>query len=294
MKGIILAGGAGTRLYPATKVISKQLLPIYNKPMIYYPLSILMLSGIKEILIISTPDDMPRFKNLFGDGSKIGIKLFYKVQNKPEGIAHAFIIGKEFIGDSNVCLILGDNIFYGPKLIKVLLKGIDNVINSKKASLLAYYVNDPTRYGVCEYNNKGDVVSIEEKPKYPKSNYAVVGLYFYPNNVVEYVKKIKKSDRSELEITSLNEYYLSINELKVEILGRGYVWFDTGTFDSLLNASSYMQTIEKRQNTLVASIEYIAYKLRYISLEELHKLALNYNNEYGKYLLGIRSEFNEK
>ena len=289
MKGIILAGGSGTRLYPITISNSKQLLPVYDKPMIYYPLSVLMLAGIKEILIISTPNDLPRFEKLLGNGSKIGIKLKYSEQAKPEGIAQAFIIGKDFIGNDNVTLILGDNIFYGEGLNNLLLNGIRNAEENGKASVLAYYVNDPSRYGVCEFNEAGDIISLEEKPKEPKSNYAAVGLYFYPNNVTKYIDKIKKSARGELEITSLNEYYMNKNQLKVEIMGRGYAWFDTGTCDSLLDASLFMKAIQKRQNLIVASIEFIAYKLGYIDLTQLQKLALNYNNSYGEFLLKIKN-----
>tara|TARA_B110000238_G_C16087983_1_gene422485 strand:- start:281 stop:1150 length:870 start_codon:yes stop_codon:yes gene_type:complete len=289
MKGIILAGGSGTRLYPITISNSKQLLPVYDKPMIYYPLSVLMLAGIKEILIISSPNDLPRFEKLLGNGSNIGIKLKYAEQAKPEGIAQAFIIGKNFIGNDSVTLILGDNIFYGEGLNNLLLNGIRNAEKNGKASLLAYYVNDPTRYGVCEFNEAGDIISLEEKPKVPKSNYAAVGLYFYPNNVIKYIDKIKKSARGELEITSLNEYYMSKKKLKVEIMGRGYAWFDTGTCDSLLDASLFMKAIQKRQNLIVASIEFIAYYLGYIDLTQLHKLALKYNNSYGEFLLKIKN-----
>ena len=289
MKGIILAGGSGTRLYPITISNSKQLLPVYDKPMIYYPLSVLMLAGIKEILIISTPNDLPRFEKLLGDGSNIGIKLKYSEQAKPEGIAQAFIIGKDFIGNDNVTLILGDNIFYGEGLNNLLLNGIRNAEKNGKASVLAYYVNNPNRYGVCEFNEAGDIISLEEKPKVPKSNYAAVGLYFYPNNVIKYIDKIKKSARGELEITSLNKYYMNKNQLKVEIMGRGYSWFDTGTCDSLLDASLFIKAIQKRQDLIVASIEFIAYYLDYIDLTQLHKLALKYNNSYGEYLLKIKN-----
>ncbi len=288
MKGIILAGGSGTRLYPITIPNSKQLLPVYDKPMIYYPLSVLMLSGIKEILIISTPTDLPRFKKLLGNGSNIGIKLKYLEQAKPEGIAQAFIIGKDFIGNDNVTLILGDNIFYGEGLNNLLLNGIRNAEIHGKASVLAYYVNDPSRYGVCEFNEAGDILSLEEKPKLPKSNYAAVGLYFYPNNVLKYINKIKKSARGELEITTLNRFYMKKQELKVEIMGRGYAWFDTGTCDSLLDASLFMKAIQKRQNLIVGSIEFIAYKLGYIDLTQVHELASNYNNNYGNFLLQIK------
>ena len=285
MKGIILAGGSGTRLYPITKGISKQLAPIYDKPMIYYPLSVLMLAGIKEILIISTPDDLPQFKRLLGDGDDIGMKFSYKVQPSPDGLAQAFILGEEFIGDDDVCLVLGDNIFYGDGLSKLLSKSLKN-IEDNNATVFGYYVKDPERYGVAEFNNSGDVISIEEKPKNPKSNYAVVGLYFYPNDVIKKAKRVKPSHRGELEITTLNQDYLDDNRLKVELMGRGYAWLDTGTHESLLEASNFIQTIENRQGLKVACIEEIAYEMGYISRDKLLKLAEPLKkNQYGQYLI---------
>ncbi len=287
MKGIILAGGSGTRLYPITKGVSKQLVPVYDKPMIYYPLSVLMLAGIKEILIISTEDDMPNFKKLLGDGKEIGMSFSYKVQPSPDGLAQAFILGKEFIGSDDVCLILGDNIFYGHGLTELLSSSIKNVENGN-ASVFGYYVNDPQRYGVAEFNNNGDVVSIEEKPKYPKSNYAIVGLYFYPNDVVQKVKYIKPSARGELEITDLNKLYLDENRLKVELMGRGYAWLDTGTHESLIEASMFIQTIENRQSLKIACLEEIAFEMGYITKEQLLELAKPLQkNQYGQYLLKI-------
>lgn len=285
MKGIILAGGSGTRLYPITKGTSKQLLAIYDKPMIYYPLSILMLSGITEVLIISTPQDLPNFKKLLGDGSSIGMKFSYKEQPSPEGLAQAFILGEKFIGNNDVCLILGDNIFYGAGIEKLLSEAVKTVSEENKASIFGYYVQDPQRYGVAEFDSQGNVLSIEEKPTKPKSNYAVVGLYFYPNSVVEIAKGIKPSTRGELEITTVNQEYLLQNKLKTEIMGRGFAWLDTGTEDSLLEASNFIQTIEKRQGLKVACIEEIAYEKGYISKEQLLKLAEEYkNNDYGSYL----------
>ncbi|RDI12192.1 glucose-1-phosphate thymidylyltransferase RfbA [Flavobacterium sp. AG291] len=290
MKGIILAGGSGTRLYPLTKSISKQLMAIYDKPMIYYPLSVLMLAGINEILIISTPHDLPNFRNLLGNGDDLGIKLEYAEQPSPDGLAQAFIIGEEFIGGDDVCLILGDNIFYGHGLTGLLKKAVKNVTTDRKATVFGYYVQDPERYGVAEFDSSGNVISIEEKPLTPKSNYAVVGLYFYPNSVVEMVKKIKPSNRGELEITTINQEYLNSNELKVELMGRGYAWLDTGTHESLLEASNYIQTIEKRQGLKVACLEEIAYEKGYISKEKLIELATPLQkNEYGKYLLRLVS-----
>lgn len=288
MKGIILAGGSGTRLYPITKGTSKQLLAIYNKPMIYYPLSILMLAGITEVLIISTPQDLPNFKKLLGDGLSIGMKFSYKEQPSPEGLAQAFILGAEFIGNDDVCLILGDNIFYGAGIEKLLSDAVQTVSEVHKASIFGYYVQDPQRYGVAEFDEAGNVLSIEEKPAKPKSNYAVVGLYFYPNSVVEIAKGIKPSARGELEITTVNQEYLLQNKLKTEIMGRGYAWLDTGTEDSLLEASNFIQTIEKRQGLKVACIEEIAYEKGYISKKQLLKIAEEYkNNDYGSYLLKL-------
>ncbi|MDT8418624.1 MAG: glucose-1-phosphate thymidylyltransferase RfbA [Lutibacter sp.] len=290
MKGIILAGGSGTRLYPITKGTSKQLLAIYDKPMIYYPLSILMLAGITEVLIISTPQDLPNFKKLLGDGLAIGMKFSYKEQPSPEGLAQAFILGEKFIGNDDVCLILGDNIFYGAGIEKLLSDAVKTVSDENKASIFGYYVLDPQRYGVAEFDAEGNVLSIEEKPINPKSNYAVVGLYFYPNSVVEIAKGIKPSVRGELEITTVNQEYLLQNKLKTEIMGRGYAWLDTGTEDSLLEASNFIQTIEKRQGLKVACIEEIAYEKGYISKEQLLKIAEEYkNNDYGSYLLKLAS-----
>ena len=287
MKGIILAGGSGTRLYPITKGISKQLLPVYDKPMIYYPLSVLMLSGIQEILIISTPEDLPNFKKILGDGSEIGISLIYKVQPSPDGLAQAFIIGEEFIGTDNVCLVLGDNIFYGYGFSGVLQNAIKNV-SEAKSTVFGYYVNDPERYGVAEFDTKGNVISIEEKPTDPKSNFAVVGLYFYTNDVVQIAKNIKPSHRGELEITSVNQEYLRQKKLKVELLGRGFAWLDTGTHDSLMEAGNFIETIEKRQGLKVACLEEIAYRMKYIDAEQLKKLAEPLKkNGYGQYLLNM-------
>lgn len=291
MKGIILAGGSGTRLYPITKGTSKQLLAIYDKPMIYYPLSILMLAGITEVLIISTPQDLPNFKKLLGDGLSIGMKFSYKEQPSPEGLAQAFILGAEFIGNDDVCLILGDNIFYGAGIEKLLSDAVQTVSEAHKASIFGYYVQDPQRYGVAEFDSEGNVLSIEEKPTKPKSNYAVVGLYFYPNSVVEIAKGIKPSARGELEITTVNQEYLLQNKLKTEMMGRGYAWLDTGTEDSLLEASNFIQTIEKRQGLKVACIEEIAYEKGYISKEQLLVLAEEYkNNDYGHYLTQIANQ----
>ncbi|PZR18986.1 MAG: glucose-1-phosphate thymidylyltransferase [Flavobacterium psychrophilum] len=288
MKGIILAGGSGTRLYPLTKSISKQMMAIYDKPMIYYPLSVLMLAGINEILIISTPHDLPNFRNLLGNGDDLGIKLEYAEQPSPDGLAQAFIIGEKFIGNDDACLILGDNIFYGHGLTDLLKTAVRNVKQEGKATVFGYYVNDPERYGVAEFDGSGNVISIEEKPKEPKSNYAVVGLYFYPNSVVEVAKKIKPSDRGELEITTVNQEYLNSKDLKVELMGRGYAWLDTGTHESLLEASNYIQTIEKRQGLKVACLEEIAFDMGYISKEKLIELATPLKkNEYGQYLLRL-------
>lgn len=286
MKGIILAGGSGTRLYPITKGVSKQLVPIYDKPMIYYPLSVLMLAGIKEVLIISTPTDLPRFEQLLGDGSEIGMQFSYVVQPSPDGLAQAFILGEEFIGDDDVCLVLGDNIFYGHGLTDLLATSVKNAQEEKKATVFGYYVKDPERYGVAEFDENGNVTSIEEKPQKPKSNYAVVGLYFYPNDVVQKAKEVKPSDRGELEITTLNQDYLSEQRLKVELMGRGYAWLDTGTHESLLEASQFIQTIENRQSLKVACIEEIAYEMGYISKEKLLELAEPLKkNQYGQYLI---------
>lgn len=287
MKGIILAGGAGTRLHPLTKIISKQLLPVYDKPMIYYPLSTLMLAGVRDILIISTPHDLPKFKELLGDGKEIGINLSYAEQPKPEGLAQAFIIGEEFIGRDNVCLILGDNIFYGQGITDLLTKSIRTVEENNNASVFGYYVNDPERYGVVEFGNDLNVISIEEKPKEPKSNYAVVGLYFYPNDVVNIAKQIKPSARGELEITSVNQEYLRQGRLKVELMGRGYAWLDTGTHESLMEASAFIETIEKRQGLKIACIEEIAYLRKFISKDQVSEISRKYNNEYGTYLSKI-------
>ena len=290
MKGIILAGGSGTRLYPITKGVSKQLLPVYDKPMIYYPLSVLMLAGIKEILIISTPEDLPNFEKLLGDGNEIGISLTYKEQPSPDGLAQAFIIGAEFIGTDDVCLVLGDNIFYGYGFSGILQNARNNVAEGK-STVFGYYVNDPERYGVAEYDEKGNVTSIEEKPTDPKSNFAVVGLYFYTNDVVEIAKKIKPSHRGELEITSVNQEYLKQQNLKVELLGRGFAWLDTGTHDSLMEAGQFIETIEKRQGLKVACLEEIAFRMKYIDKTQLKKLAEPLKkNGYGQYLLKLAKE----
>ena len=287
MKGIILAGGSGTRLYPITKGVSKQLLPVYDKPMIYYPLSVLMLAGIQEILIISTPEDLPNFRKLLGDGSEIGLKLSYKEQPSPDGLAQAFIIGKDFIAKENVCLILGDNIFYGYGFSETLQNARKNVVDGK-STVFGYYVNDPERYGVASFDNNGVVTSIEEKPENPKSNFAVVGLYFYTNDVVRIAKNIKPSDRGELEITSVNQEYLKQQNLKVELLGRGFAWLDTGTHDSLMEAGQFIETIEKRQGLKVACLEEIAYRMNYIDANQVKKLAAPLKkNGYGQYLLNL-------
>jgi glucose-1-phosphate thymidylyltransferase len=287
MKGIILAGGSGTRLYPITKGVSKQLLPLYDKPMIYYPLSVLMLAGIQEILIISTPEDLPNFQKLLGDGKEIGLQLRYAEQPSPDGLAQAFIIGEEFIGTDDVCLVLGDNIFYGVGFSRMLQNARKNVAEGK-STVFGYYVNDPERYGVAEFDTKGNVISIEEKPNDPKSNIAVVGLYFYTNDVVQIARNIQPSERGELEITSVNQTYLQQKTLKVELLGRGFTWLDTGTHDSLMQAGQFIETIEKRQGLKVACLEEIAYRMKYINAEQVRKLAEPLKkNRYGQYLLNL-------
>lgn len=288
MKGIVLAGGAGSRLYPLTKGISKQLLPIYDKPMIYYPLSVLMLAGIRDILVISTPQDLSGFQRLLGDGSDYGLHLVYAEQPSPEGLAQAFLIGREFIGEDDVCLILGDNIFYGQGFSRMLQEAVSRVEKEKKATVFGYYVNDPQRYGVAEFDEEGNVLSIEEKPLQPKSNYAIVGLYFYPHKVVEIAADIKPSARGELEITSVNQKFLEDEELKVQLLGRGFAWLDTGTHDSLSEASTFIEVIEKRQGLKVACLEEIAFRQGWIDAGKLGEIAVTMEkNQYGKYLLGL-------
>ena len=291
MKGIVLAGGSGTRLYPITKGVSKQLLPVFDKPMIYYPLSVLMLAGIREILIISTPQDLPGFKRLFGDGSDFGLRLEYAEQPSPDGLAQAFIIGEKFIGDDSACLVLGDNIFHGPGFSAMLREAVRTVEEEHKATVFGYWVSDPERYGVAEFDKAGNCLSIEEKPANPKSNYAVVGLYFYPNKVVEVAKSIKPSARGELEITSVNQRFLEDKELKVITLGRGFAWLDTGTYDSLSEASIYIEVIEKRQGLKVACLEGIAYRKGWITTDKMRELAAPMlKNPYGQYLLKVVEE----
>ena len=285
MKGIVLAGGSGTRLFPITKGVSKQLLPIFDKPMVYYPISVLMLAGIRDILIISTPDDLPGFRRLLGDGSDYGVNFSYAEQPSPDGLAQAFIIGREFIGDDDVCLVLGDNIFYGNGFSKLLRDAVKNAEENKRASVFGYYVEDPERFGVVEFDKDGKVISIEEKPKEPKSNYAVTGLYFYDNRVVEVAKQMKPSARGELEITDLNRHFLEMNALDVKLLGRGYAWLDTGTMDSLIEAGQFVQMVEKRQGIKISAIEEIAYKNGWISKEKLLESAERYGKStYGAHL----------
>ena len=284
MKGIVLAGGNGTRLYPLTKVLSKQLLPVYDKPMIYYSLSTLLLSGIKEILIISTPQDIKLYEELFSDGSQFGLDIQYKIQPNPDGLAQAFILGEDFIGDDNVAMVLGDNIFYGSGFSNKLKECVDVVNNDNKAVVFGHEVKNPKRYGVVDFDNEGNAISIEEKPQYPKSNYAVVGLYFYPNSVVKIAKSIKPSQRGELEITSVNSYYLNKSDLKVNILGRGFAWLDTGTIDSINNASNYIRTIEERQGLKIACLEEIAYLNKFINQSQLKELIKKLPDDYANYL----------
>lgn len=295
MKGIVLAGGSGTRLYPITKGVSKQLLPIYDKPMVYYPISALMLAGIREILIISTPYDLPSFKRLLGDGSDYGVHFEYAEQPSPDGLAQAFIIGEKFIGNDSACLVLGDNIFYGAGFTKLLRSAVENADKNGKATVFGYWVNDPERYGVAEFDKEGNCLSIEEKPKEPKSNYAVVGLYFYPNKVVDVAKHIKPSARGELEITTVNQEFLKDGELKVQVFGRGFAWLDTGTHDSLAEASTFVEVIEKRQGLKVACLEGIAYRNGWISEKRMREIAQPMlKNQYGQYLLKVIDEMKEE
>ena len=287
MKGIVLAGGSGTRLYPITKVVSKQLLPIYDKPMIYYPISTLMLAGIKDILIISTPEDTPRFKQLMGNGEKLGLNISYKIQPEPNGLAQAFILGEEFIDDDPVCLILGDNIFYGHGLSKLLLKGKKSIRETDRALIFGYSVKDPERYGVVSFDNLGKVTQIVEKPKIPASNYAVVGLYFYPNDVIDIAKNLRPSDRGELEITSVNQKYLEQDRMDVEIMGRGYAWLDTGTQEAMNNASNFIRSVQDRQSFKISCLEEIAFRKGFIDREQLEKLSEDFPNDYGAYLKQI-------
>lgn len=294
MKGIVLAGGSGTRLYPITKGVSKQMLPIFDKPMIYYPISVLMLAGIREILIISTPYDLPGFKRLLGDGKEFGVKFEYAEQPSPDGLAQAFIIGEEFIGDDSVCMVLGDNIFHGAGFSGMLKDAVRTAEEEKKATVFGYWVSDPERYGVAEFDNNGNCLSIEEKPAKPKSNYAVVGLYFYPNKVVEVAKSIKPSARGELEITTVNQRFLEDGELKVQTLGRGFAWLDTGTHDSLSEASTYIEVLEKRTGLKIACLEGIAYRKGWIDEEQMRKNAEPMlKNQYGQYLLKVIEEIKE-
>lgn len=295
MKGIVLAGGTGTRLFPMTKGVSKQLLPVYDKPMIYYPVSVLMLAGIREILVISTPQDLPGFRRLLGDGADYGVRFEYAEQPRPEGLAQAFLIGKSFIGEEDVCLVLGDNVFYGQSFTSMLEKAVKTVEEERKASVFGYWVRDPERYGVAEFDGAGNVLSIEEKPLQPKSSYAVVGLYFYPNEVVKAAEGVRPSERGELEITSVNRYFLEKGRLKVQVLGRGFAWLDTGTHDSLSEASTFVEVIEKRQGLKIACLEEIALRKGWIGPAKMRELAQSMlGNQYGRYLLDLAAEFEKK